>query len=240
MNPHNDYANDFGINPNGVINHDSPDRNQNQVGLQQNININQSPIAQPAQPDAIKKKKNRTLQFYKFLFYSMKIEIIVNEFVDLVRFANQSEISLWILSLVLYTNSPKEYSNAFIWIHFIHVIRGLIGFFIMLKLPRSYQIVEAMKNVSEKELETKLFNDIARSVVKKEVVEKVHGMKGSLIFYFILTFVNFMFDLIDFLYTLTHLDKVGLENNEKVILLSLFIIALLYLGKFLVNFINYL
>ena len=54
-------------------------------------------------------KKNRTLQFYKFLFYSIKLEIKVHEFVDLVRYANQSEIILWILSLLLYVNTPKNF-----------------------------------------------------------------------------------------------------------------------------------
>jgi heme/copper-type cytochrome/quinol oxidase subunit 4 len=103
----------------------------------------------------------------------------------------------------------------------------------MIKLPRSYEIVESMKNVPEKDLETKLFNDIARSVVKKEVVEKIQGMKGILIFYFGLTFINILFDLVDFLYILSRLDKDGIENNEKVILLSLFIIVLLYICKYL-------
>jgi hypothetical protein len=207
MNPQNDYANDFGLNPNALNNRESSDWNQNKIKIQPNI-PNQAAVIPPPQPDVNKKKKNRTLQFYKFLFYSIKIEIKINEFVDLVRFANQSEISLWILSLVLYSHSPKEYSNVFIWIHLIHVIRGLIGFLIMLKLPRSYEIVEAMRNVPEKDLEKKLFNDIARNVVKTQVVDKLQTMKNPLIFYFFLTFVNFLFDLIDFCYTLTHFFEV--------------------------------
>lgn len=188
------------------------------------IGVNQ----QPNQPV----KKNRTLQFYKFLFYSMKVEIKIHEFYDLIRFSNQSEISIWILSLVLYFNSPADFSNIFVWIHLIHIIRGVIGFLILLKMPRSYNVVEAMKNVPEKEMETKLFNDIARSVVKKEVVEPMERMKAWLIVYFVLTFVNFIFDVIDFLYILANIDKEGMPNNKKVILLSYLICAFIYLGKF--------
>jgi len=232
MNSQNVYANDFGINPN-AFDKENIQINQNQIRPQpmiQNNPLNPVIVIEQPKVEPPKVKKNRTLQFYKFLFYSMKIEIKVNEFVDLIRFANQSEISLWILSVVLYSNAPYNFSNAFIWIHLLHVVRGLTGFLIMLKLPRSYEIVEAMKNVPEKDLETKLFNDIARSVVKKEVVDKVQIMKCSLVFYFILTFINFIFDIIDLLYSLSHLDK-PTNNNEKVILLSLFIIALLYIGK---------
>ena len=155
----------------------------------------------------------------------------MHEFFDLIRFSNQSEISLWILSIILYFNSPKDFSNGLVWIHILHIVRGIIGFLCLLKLPRSYAVVESMKNVPENELETKLFNDIARNVVKKEVVEKIEGIKCWLLSYFILTFVNFIFDVIDFLYILSHIDKEGLENNKKVVLLSFLIISVLYIGR---------
>ena len=159
----------------------------------------------------------------------MKIEIKVHEFYDLVRFSNQSEISLWILSIILYFNSPKDFSNVLVWVHIIHVIRGITGFLIMLKLPRSYRVVDAMKEIPEKELETRLFNDLAREVVKKEVIVKLEGMRCWLIFYFILTFINFIFDVIDFLYVLANVDKKGISNNYKVVLLTYLIIAFLYI-----------
>jgi hypothetical protein len=185
-----------------------------------------------AQGQVPPQKKNRTLQFYKFLFYSMKVEIKVHEFYDLVRFSNQSEISLWILSLILYLNSPNDFSNVFVWVHLIHIVRGLIGFLVLLKLPRSYDLVEAMRNVPEKEMETKLFNDIVRSVLKKEVIDKLEGIKCWLASYFFFTFINFIFDVIDFLYVLASLDKPDTPNNKKVILLASLIIDFLYLGKF--------
>ncbi len=162
----------------------------------------------------------------------MKVEIKVHEFYDLVRFSNQSEISLWILSLILYLNSPNDFSNVFVWVHLIHIVRGLIGFLVLLKLPRSYDLVEAMRNVPEKEMETKLFNDIVRSVLKKEVIDKLEGIKCWLASYFFFTFINFIFDVIDFLYVLASLDKPDTPNNKKVILLASLIIDFLYLGKF--------
>lgn len=190
------------------------------------------------------KKKNRTLQFYKFLFYSMKVEIKLHELLDLVRFSNQSEIVLWILSLILYCNTPKSYSqsseetpnqvavqykNIFIWIHLVHVIRGIIGFYIWIKLPKSYQVVEAMKGTPDAQLEKKLFNDLARETIKDHILKPINDKKVLLYIYLGLTFLNIIFDIIDFIAVLSTLHS---ANNESiVILLTYLIIALLYIGK---------
>ena len=55
------------------------------------------------------KKKNRTLQYYKFLFYTMKTEIKVHDFLKLIRNTNTLELSLWTISVVLYANVPKNF-----------------------------------------------------------------------------------------------------------------------------------
>jgi hypothetical protein len=182
------------------------------------------------EPKSPPKKKNRTLQYYKFLHYSMKVEIKMHEFIDLVRFSNQSEISLWILSFVLYTNTDESSRNEFIWFHLIHVIRGIMGMLLMLNLPRSYNLVESM-NVDNVQLETKLFNDIAREVVDREVVTKLKNMKGKLIIYFVLTFINFTLDIIDFFNCLSYLGRDDLQNNDEMIYVTMLIIAFLYIGN---------
>jgi uncharacterized membrane protein YbhN (UPF0104 family) len=198
--------------------------NQNEQEIQ-NVQIEQN----------IPKKKNRTLQYYKLLLYAMKMEIKVHEFLDLVRFSNQSEISLWILSLVLYFNSPPTFTNPFVWFHIIHIIRGLMGMILMLKLPKSYKLVEAM-NVDDDMMEKRLFNDIVRDVAKREVLEKLQGMKGFLIAYFILTFINFVIDVIDLFYCLAYIDKDDLSVNSQVIILTSLIVAFLYLSILILIF----
>jgi hypothetical protein len=176
------------------------------------------------------KKKNRTLQYYKFLHYAMKIEIKMHEFIDLIRFSNQSEISLWILSLVLYINSNSSNQNQLIWFHLLHVARGIMGMLLMLSLPKSYNLVESM-NVDNTQLETKLFNDIAREVADREVVSKLKKMKGKLIFYFVMTFINFTIDVIDLLNCMAYLGRDDLQDNDEIIYITMMIIAFLYIGR---------
>ena len=90
------------------------------------------------------KKKNRTLQYYKFLFYSMKTEIKTNDFLKLLRNTNTLELSLWTISVVLYANVPKDfpilkedeknntkYSGTFLWFHIFHVIHACFGMYIL-------------------------------------------------------------------------------------------------------------
>lgn len=237
MNPNN-YDNDFN-SPSGNFNEVKAKVNYSQVE-QRSPNIPGRsqheeaiiPIGQIQPEQEQPKKKNRTLQFYKFLLYAMKMEIKMCELVDVVRFSNQSEVSLWILGVVLYFNSPINYSNLFVWIHVIHLVRGVIGFLILIKLPRSYNLVEAMQ-VSQHEMETKIFNDIARDVIKKEVVNKLSSIRGWLIAYFALTFTNFIFDIIDFFYCLNRVDDRDMDNNVKAILLTYLIISFLYIGIFM-------
>lgn len=193
-------------------------------------------------PNVQLKKKNRTLQFYKFLFYSMKVEIKLHELLDLVRFSNQSEIILWILSLILYCNTPNtyyqsengdnvtiKYKNIFIWIHIVHVIRGALGFYIWIKLPKSYQVVEALKGTPDAQLEKKLFNDLARETIKDHILKPLNDRRILLYIYLALTFLNIIFDMIDFIALLSNLHLA--TNDTVVIFLTYLIIALLYIGK---------
>ena len=218
-------------NHNVVYSHVDPNKFQDNIiqpiEVQGNIGVNN-------QNQGLK-KKNRTLQFYKFLLYAIKMEIKMNELVEVIRFGNQSEVSLWILGLVLYFNSPRNYSNIFVWIHIIHLVRGILGFIILLKLPRSYRVVEAFQEISEVDKETKIFNDLAREVIKKEGVAKIGKLRGLLIAYFVLTFINFIFDIIDLFYSVSRIGKYNpsIENNSNLIavLISYTILAYLYLGN---------
>ena len=185
-------------------------------------------------------KKNRTLQFYKFLFYSIKLEIKVHEFVDLVRFANQSEIILWILSFLLYINTPKnfpkissgetkvKYKNVFIWLHIFHVIRAGFGIYIWAKVPKSYHYIESMKNFSDEKLSKTLFNDLARENLDHQIIKPIKDLRILIFIYFGLTFLNLIFDVIDFLVILPGLKDAS--SDSKVVLLSYLMIAFCYIA----------
>ena len=185
------------------------------------------------------KKKNRTLQYYKFLFYSMKTELKLHDFVKLVRASNAGEIAIWIISLILYANTPKDfpnlseggksapYKNAFIWFHFIHVLRAALGIFLIHSLPKSFQVINSLESNSDEKLERTLFNDLIRETIYFNVTEKIKPKKIPIFIYLIMTVVNFVFDLIDFLVILSGLS--GAKPEAKVVLLTYLLISILYM-----------
>ena len=169
------------------------------------------------------KKKNRTLQYYKFLFYSLKTEIKAQDFLKLLRTSNTVEIVIWIISLLLYANTPKDFpkisagerksssdKNTFIWFHILHVIRGALGTFITFTLPRSYKVTEY--------LETIFFS----------ITEKIKSKKIPIIIYFVLTGLNFIFDILDFFIIIASLSRA--RSDAKVVLLTYLLIAGIYVA----------
>ena len=185
-----------------------------------------------------KPKKNRTLQFYQFLFYSIKLEIKIHEFLSVTSFSNVAEIVLWILSLILYIATPSDfpkisegqakvkYKNAFIWLHIIHLVRGVLGLVVYYKIPKTHEAVEAMKNYSNERLERSLFNDLAREAINEKGLKLLKGKKLVIYVYAGLTFFNFIFDVVDFIVVLSSLDRA--TSDAKVVLLTYLMIAFLY------------
>lgn len=184
-------------------------------------------------------KKNRQLQFYKFLFYSNKIEIQLQDFLSLVRTSNQTEIMFWILSVILYCNSPNNqpeyeangrkytYNGGFIWAHLFHIVRGFLGLYIVYVLPRTFQLIDKLQNLNESILEKKFFNDIMREFLNENVLNVISKKKIHFLFYLSLTGLNLGIDLFDFFFLLSMLDKSPSES--KVVLITYLFISLVYI-----------
>ena len=200
-----------------------------------NIEYNKDP-----NQENVVKKKNRTLQYYKFLFYSLKTEIKAQDFLKLLRTSNLVEISIWIISLLLYANTPKDfprlsngerksttYKNTFIWFHLLHILRGALGIFLAYTIPRSYKVTEDLEKISDSKLETTLFNDLIRETIFFSITEKVKSKKIPIIAYLILTALNFVFDIIDFFVVISSLSKA--RSDAKVVLLTYLLIAGIYI-----------
>ena len=195
------------------------------------------PSGQP-EPSGGKPRKNRTLQFYQFLFYSIKLEIKIHEFLSVTSFSNVSEIILWVLSLILYIATPSDfpqisegqakvkYKNAFIWLHIIHLVRGVLGLVVYYKIPKTHEVVEAMKKYPNEKLERSLFNDLARENINEKGLKLLQGKKLLIYVYAGLTFFNFIFDVVDFIVVLSSLDRA--TSDAKVVLLTYLMIAFLY------------
>ena len=186
------------------------------------------------------KKKNRTLQYYKFLFYTMKTEIKIHDFLKLLRNTNTLELTLWSLSIVLFANVPKnfpilkdgeknkiKYNGVFLWLHICHVVRAFLGMFIGYKLPRSFQIMDFLQQISNEKLAKNIFNDIMRDTLYNKVILVVKKLKIHILFYFIITIVNILIDIIEFFWILANIG--GVSSSAKPEFISYMFINAIYL-----------
>jgi hypothetical protein len=174
------------------------------------------------------KKKNRTLQFYKFLLNSLKVEICLNEFYQLVKASNQSEILIWIISMSLFYTGNREF--PLVWVHVLHLIRAIIGIFIVAKLPTSYEVIEYI-NGNQKLMYKDNFNDIIRDSVKEKIMPKLESMKCIFITYLSITFFNFLIDVLDFLYVISFLSVSS--HKLQIVTLTFVILNFLYISKYI-------
>lgn len=186
------------------------------------------------------KKKNRTLQYYKFLFYTMKTEIKIHDFLKLIRNTNTLELTLWSLSVVLYANVPKnfpilkegeknklKYSGIFLWFHICHIIRACLGMYIGYKLPRSFQIMDFLQNLSKEKLTKNIFNDIMRDTLYNKVILVVKKIKIHIFCYFIITIINLVIDIIEFFWILANIG--GVASGTKAEFMTYMCINVVYL-----------
>ena len=170
----------------------------------------------------------------------MKTEIKVHDFLKLIRNSNTAELALWTISVVLFANIPKnfpilkegekskaKYNGIFLWLHLLHIVRAYLGMYIGYKLPRSYQIMEILQGLSDEKLAKTLFNDIIRETVLNNVIKVIKEKKVFMLIYFIITVLNIIIDIVDFLVGLTNLSKCA--ASAKVMFITYFIIAIIYL-----------
>ena len=109
----------------------------------------------------------------------------------------------------------------------LHILRGALGIFLAYTIPRSYKVTEDLEKISDSKLETTLFNDLIRETIFFSITEKIKSKKIPIIIYLILTALNFVFDVIDFLVIISSLSRA--RSDAKVVLLTYLLISAIYI-----------
>jgi hypothetical protein len=204
----------------------------NNQNVEQNANDeNSEPVDKP---EELQTKTEKTINYYKFLLNSVKVEIKVLEFFNILRSCSSMEISLWILSICIFASIPTsddemlESQRYVIWFHLLHVLRAVIGIMLLYRLPKTYEFINLIEpdvqNANEK-----TYNDVMRDVATRDIIPLIQKNKCFLIVYGILTFVNFVIDIIDFVSTLANASENTVENS--FISFAFMIISISYISK---------
>ena len=117
-----------------------------------------------------------------------------------------------------------------VWFHITHLFRGVLGGLLIWKLPKTYDFIGNMEGdiVSTK---NKTYNELLREIGNREIMPQVTSHKWILIAYLIVTMVNLVIDVIDFISTLGNIDPNEINQNFIYITFGFLVIALSYISK---------
>lgn len=104
------------------------------------------------------KGKNVT-QALVYLDLSIKAELILNDVCSALLVISLFEAGLFILGFGLFCSDSAEMASF--WIHLAHLPRGIVGFLLSKKLPKSYQLAEAVSVPGNQKMQ---FEEIKESV----------------------------------------------------------------------------
>lgn len=178
----------------------------------------------------------QSVDYFNYLFYSMKFEIKTKEFFSIIEVAIFFEITLWVVSAcIYYLNSNK---SPYIWLHVLHILRSVFGIVLTVRLPKSLDFIhetEASSNIKYQPILHNFYH--FKSHVVNYISEGISDNRGCLLFYCSITFLNFIIDVFDFIYNLTTYPN-AVTNLEIIVVAVYQLIAVLYISKYVYDFLN--
>ena len=147
-------------------------------------------------------------KLFKFFLLTSKVEIKFNSLVKLIYNTSLFEILLWIITFFLFLSSPKD--MYYTWILITHIIKGILGFVLLNKMPKTFEIIE---NISKNpNFEEDKIIDLIKKEIKDSFIIKWEENKGKFLMYLLVTLICFVIDFI-----LSILQMIRFGKNEKLL-----------------------
>lgn len=192
---------------------------QTELQVKDDINLGVENKSQPV-------KKNKKMQYYKFLFYSIKAEIKIYEFITMISWTNHIEILVFLAGLLLFFELDEK--SGFAIVNVLHLARGICGHIMLCAIPKSHEIMNKIE-LSSEEMEEESFNNIIRKQFKKHLFDKLKANQTYITVFFGLTIINLFIDVIDFIVALS--DIGGTNSGYRIRGYSRIIISVVWLSK---------
>ena len=108
---------------------------------------------------------------------------------------------------------------AFIFIHVPHIIRGVFGFLLNIKLPKSHEIIEKIGLLGNEQMTFEQFSEKATQLMRETFMETLQSVEKYLQIYFSLTIICVILDFIEFIIQLIRFGRIG---DVKLICINIF------------------
>lgn len=184
--------------------------------------INQQANPNPIQESdkqifTINKQKNiEKLFFFEFMTDITKIEFYLEKLQGYLFWQGFLEYFVWLILLSFFISSPRTMTT--IWVFFYHIARATIGLCILKFIPKSYQVIENLRDyedLSIEDIQIRMENSYMNLIRDCEKI-----LKPLLTLYFVLTIISMILDVIVFGYIAVHYKDRGMEHREFALLLG--------------------
>ena len=198
------------FNPNSYNNDDINDNygNNNVNNYNNNINYNSD------SPENIRKiyEENEKLNKLKidtteFMSYAVKVELLFQTLQSYLYWISFCEFLIFLVLFFLFCSSPKVMAK--IWWYIFHFFRGIFGIGIIYYLPKTYELIENLKDIPD------ILENIKYSLIKiffELLKPNQKKLKIFLLFYFSLTILCTVIDIMLFC---VFAPDIGIEENGK-------------------------
>lgn len=137
----------------------------------------------------------------KYMETGFKVQIMLTDYTNIMWWSSIIDVFLFIFAFSAFMSSPKEAVPIFM--HIFHVVRAILGFLIIWKVPKSSSIIDEIQKENQsksQELVTlEQFPELVESALKTLFQQYDQpAIVYTTMSYFILTCIQFIFDLITF------------------------------------------
>lgn len=106
-----------------------------------------------------KRQNKMKIDTSEFLSFSLKVELLFQTLQSYLYWISTVEFVIFLVLFFMYCSSPKNLGK--IWWYIFHFFRGIIGLIIIFYLPKTYQIIDNLKEIPD--ILDKLKSDLIRS-----------------------------------------------------------------------------
>ena len=154
-----------------------------------------------------KRQNKLKIDTSEFLSFSLKVELLFQTLQSYLYWISTVEFVIFLVLFFMYCSSPKTLSK--IWWYIFHFFRGIVGLIIIYYLPKTYQIIDNLREIPD--ILDKLKSDLIRSFFDLLQPHK-KKLKMFLMCYFTLTMFCTVIDIMMFC---VFAPDIGIVENGK-------------------------
>ena len=161
-----------------------------------------------------KRRNKMKIDTTEFMSYCVKVELLFQTLQSYLYWISLIELVIFLVLFFMFCSSPKSLSK--IWWYIFHFFRGLIGIVIIYLLPKTYQIIENLKEIPD------ILNQLKASLIKSffDLLQpNKKKLKILLLCYFSLTTLCTVIDIMMFC---VFAPDIGIAENGKPFVFMLF------------------